>query len=109
MGPGPPREGKSLTRDRFDRAWRAFIFDSKRRYLLLEVTNETLNLAQRMARQQPLRAYDAIQLATAWQANRRIVERGDPPLMFISADRRLLQMTQAFGLLINNPTDHEPA
>jgi hypothetical protein len=53
-----------------------------------------------------LRAYDAIQLASALESNDQLVAAGLPPLVFVSADKRLLEVATAQGLATDNPTDH---
>jgi hypothetical protein len=59
-----------------------------------------------LALQHPLRAYDAVHLATAWLANQELVRTGKPPLTFVCADDRLVAIANATGLLTDNPHDH---
>jgi hypothetical protein len=65
-----------------------------------------VDTAQRMADQHPLRSYDAVQLATAWLANRKLIQEGIESLIFICADNSLLEIAQAEGLRIDNPNRH---
>ena len=51
-------------------------------------------------------AYDAVQLASGWLANQTLVRAQHPPLTFVCADLRLLNIARAEGLLIENPNDH---
>ena len=52
-----------------------------------------------------LRAYDAIHLATALLINCEIIRNNKPPLTFICADKRLLEIAQAENLRTENPND----
>jgi predicted nucleic acid-binding protein len=54
----------------------------------------------------PLRAYDAIQLASALQAQANLTQAAGPLLTFIAADDNLLTVAQAEGLLTDNPNRH---
>jgi hypothetical protein len=40
------------------------------------------------------------------EANTTLIERGDSPLFFVSADTRLLDAARAEGLATDNPNDH---
>ena len=84
----------------------SFEYDSKYLYNVLAVEPAVIQTAQRLANQHPLRAYDAVQLASAWLANERLVQAGRPPLTFVCADDRLLGIAQAEGLLADNPHHH---
>jgi len=54
----------------------------------------------------PLRAYDAVQLASALQANDALQAANLPALTFLAADVQLLTAAQAEGLTTDNPNDH---
>jgi predicted nucleic acid-binding protein len=54
----------------------------------------------------PLRAYDAIQLASALIANDALLTAGFAPLIVLAADDRLLDAAQAEGLMTDNPNAH---
>jgi hypothetical protein len=81
-------------------------YDFAYRYNVLDVDLTLVDAAKRFADRHPLRAYDAVQLATAWQANDILHRAGQPPLMFVTADDRLLVIAQAEGLLTDNPHHH---
>ena len=83
-----------------------FDYDINNKYYLLEVRPVTIDTARGLANHHPLRAYDAVQLATAWLLNRELLLAGKPPLTFICADRRLVTIAQAVALLTENPNDH---
>jgi predicted nucleic acid-binding protein len=84
----------------------AFDYDIAYRYNLLDVMPATIDTARRLANQHPLRAYDAVQLATAWLLNQNLLHTGKPPLTFICDDDRLVAIAQAEGLLTDNPSHH---
>ena len=54
----------------------------------------------------PLRAYDAVQLASALLTRDTLQTIGLPPLTFLAADDRLLAVAQAEGLATDNPSAH---
>jgi len=85
---------------------KAFDYDIAHRYNLLDVMPVTLETARRLATQHPLRAYDAMRLATAWLLNQDLLNSGQAPLTFICADDRLLAVVHSEGLLTDNPNHH---
>ncbi len=99
------REGALSPAD-YARALTAFEYDMAYRYNLIDVDPAIVDTARRLADRHPLRAYDAVQLATAWRVNEALLRAGDPPLAFITADDRLLRVAQAEGLLTDNPHHH---
>jgi predicted nucleic acid-binding protein len=76
------------------------------RYLPSEVTPALVNDAMKLANAHRLRAYDAVQLATAldlykdWSANRL------GAFVFVSADRALNAAATAEGLTVEDPNLH---
>lgn len=99
------REGTLLPAD-YAKAVRAFDYDVTYRYNLLDVMPMTVDAARRLAAQHPLRAYDAVQLATAWLLNEDLLRTGKPPLTFICADDRLIAVARTEGLFTDNPNYH---
>ena len=75
-------------------------------YTVIRLTNTILSKTRPLLERHPLRAADAIQLASALQANAPLVAAGLPPLTFLSADDRLLLAAHAEGLPIDNPLQH---
>ena len=55
-----------------DRRWRLFRFDRHDHYEVVEATDRVYSVAERLAFQYPLRALDAIQLASALAAAARV-------------------------------------
>lgn len=78
----------------------------RREYLVIELTTEILKRAEDMLDKYPLRAYDSIQLASALVANARLTAKGLTPLLFLSADTRLLAATNAEGMAFDDPNQH---
>lgn len=78
----------------------------RREYIVIALTSTILGEAVAVTYRQTIRAYDAVQLATAIEANRRIVAEGLPPLIFLSADKRLLVAASNEGLLTDNPESY---
>ena len=99
------REG-NLSPQALDNLLRLFDYDVAYRYHILELSPATIDAARDLALQHPLRAYDAVHLATAWLANQELVRTDKPPLTFVCADDRLVGIARATGLLANNPLDH---
>jgi predicted nucleic acid-binding protein len=54
----------------------------------------------------PLRAYDAIQLASVLRAQSDLGLIEGPPVVFVAADDRLMDAAQAEGLQTANPHHH---
>ncbi|MBN1876724.1 MAG: type II toxin-antitoxin system VapC family toxin [Anaerolineae bacterium] len=99
------REGL-FTPDDHHQVLRLFNYDIAHRYTIVDVDPVLINTARQMANQHPLRAYDAVQLATAWLVSRSLLDSGAAPLTFVCADVRLLTIAQAEGLLTENPNTH---
>ncbi len=66
----------------------------------------TVDTACKLSGTHRLRAYDAIHLATALLLNGEMIRNNKPPLTFICADNRLLEIAQAENLRTENPNDH---
>ncbi len=84
----------------------AFDYEIQHRYMVMNFDPIVLKVARQLARKHPLRAYDAVHLATARLANEQLVQARKSPLTFVCADDRLLFIAQAEGLLIENPNHH---
>jgi hypothetical protein len=76
-------------------------------YLTLALTESVASRARDLLEQHSLRAYDAVQLAAAIEGNTRLVAGGLPSLIFVSADRRLLNVAGEESLTIEDPEQHE--
>ena len=76
------------------------------RYRLVPTERHVVDLAVEFVGRHRLRAYDAIQLATAFVVGRSLSQYGLPPVIFVSADDELLLAAASEGLLIENPNLH---
>ena len=83
------------------------IGETHRALQLAEVSRQILSHASQLALRRPLRAYDAIHLATALQISNETRLLGLPAPIFISADANLLAAARAEGLTAENPNEHE--
>lgn len=99
------REGL-LTEDEYRQTCTVFEYDFQHQYDVISVEQRVIETAGRMADSHPLRAYDAVQLASGWLANQRLTTAGRAPLTFVCADDRLIDIAQSEGLLIENPNHH---
>lgn len=79
---------------------------ARREYLVIALQTPVLQRAEDLLEAHPLRAYDAVQLASALESNSRLVAAGLPPLVFVSADNRLLTVASAEGLTTDDPNAH---
>lgn len=79
---------------------------ARRSYMVIALRAQVLHRAENLLEGYPLRAYDAIQLASALESNDRLVAAGLAPLIFVSADARLLVVADAECLTTDNPNAH---
>jgi len=85
---------------------RDFIRDAQQQYQVAITGQEVINLAVELTRRQPLRGYDAVQLASAMILNRALLTHRLPALVFVSADDNLLDAARSEGLFVENPNWH---
>lgn len=100
------REG-TISQDDYTRTKHAFQGDCQNEYNLIPISGPVVDLACDLLERHPLRASDAIHLATALTSNRLLSDSGLPALAFLCADDRLLNAATAEGLATDNPTDHQ--
>jgi predicted nucleic acid-binding protein len=81
---------------------RSYAAHSRREYLLVPYTESVVDLAQELIRRHPLRTLDAIQTAAAVHL-RNSLPANSPPLVFLSADDRLVRTARQEGLRVENP------
>ncbi len=81
--------------------------DSRTDIGLLAVSQAVLDLAAELAKRHPLRAYDALHLATAVDWANDLTSVGLSAPIFVSADENLLATARAEGLAAENPNEHE--
>jgi len=99
------REG-SVPADSCTKAAQAFTAHSFAEYKFIELDVSIIERVRDLFDRYPLRAYDLVPLASALAANQALVDRQLPPLVFISADDRLLKVATAEGLAVDNPNLH---
>ena len=75
--------------------------------IVLDIESDLISDARSLVRKHRLRAYDAIQLATAERLNRREITRNLPGVVLVSADLEMLEAARADGLQTENPNDHK--
>ncbi len=86
------------------RAMRLFLDrHAAREYQIVQITDAILQRAQDLLDTHPLRAFDAIQLASAVEVNQRIIAGNQLSLIFVSSDVRLLTAAAAESLSIHQP------
>ena len=87
-------------------AAQAFAAHSVNDYDFVELDLNVVALVRNLLEQHPLRAYDAVQLASAFIANQALQAAPLLPLIFLSADDRLNAAAMAEGLSFDNPNFH---
>jgi predicted nucleic acid-binding protein len=87
------REGRFGLQQR-DQVWRLFRMHWRGQYQVIVLNEQIYGRAERLLRLHPLRAYDAIQLATALSAQ-QLLRTVSPDFRFCTADRRLAQAARA--------------
>jgi predicted nucleic acid-binding protein len=75
-------------------------------YYVLALTSAIVARSQTLLTQHPLRAYDAVQLATAIEVNLALITAKNLELTFVSSDQRLLDIAILYNFAIDNPNDH---
>lgn len=75
-------------------------------YRIFEFTDTVLTEAQRLLETYPLRAGDAVQLASALLANAQLQSAKLPALIFLASDARLLTAANGEGLQTDDPQNH---
>jgi predicted nucleic acid-binding protein len=75
----------------------------RREYTVVWISDAIVQRAGDLLYAYPLRAYDAVQLASAIEANTHLAAADLPPLTFVCADRRLLDVADMQGLPVEGP------
>lgn len=99
------REGTLALTD-YAQVQNAFRADCLNDYELVTAIGDIIDQANHLLEQHPLRAYDAVHLATAVIANQQLLANDLAPLTFLSADDRLNRAATAEGLAVDNPNDY---
>jgi len=99
------REG-TISQDDYTRTKHAFQDDCQNEYNLIPISEAIVDLACDLLERHPLRASDAIHLATALTSNRLLSSHDLPAFTFLCADDRLINAATAEGLAADNPNHH---
>jgi len=99
-------KGKRLTSSQFKKAAHRLRHDFAERFVIVSIDESTIRLALVLSEKHALRGYDAIQLATALEANEKRLQRGLSPLIIVSADSELNAASKAEGLQVENPNNY---
>jgi uncharacterized protein len=84
-----------------------FALNSNNEYHLLDLTDSIIVESQRLLETHPLRAGDAIQLATAIYARNMLQNSGLSAPIFLASDNKLLDAAIAEGFITDNPNVHQ--
>jgi len=100
------REG-NLAQEDCGKAIQAFRHDVHTQYQIAELDQMLAETAGQLVGRYPLRAYDAVQLASALHAQADLQSMQGPSLVFLTADVRLFAVAEAEGLQTNDPSRPE--
>ena len=97
---------RHLSSNAISRALDTFRYDLDMQYQVVELDEALAEAACQLVMQHPLRAYDAVQLASAQRIQSAFAQIEAPPFTFLTADDRLLGVAQSEGLPADNPNLH---
>ena len=100
------RKGLSITADKASKSILRFQRDFQYRFYQKSFSPNIINLAMQLADKYELRGYDAVQLASAIEANNLRQINGLSSIIFISADNALNSAATAEGLTTDNPNNY---
>lgn len=80
--------------------------DFNTQYQIIEIDSTLTETAGQLVSQYPLRAYDAVQLASVLRIQPAFAQTPSTQLIFLTADDRLNIIAQTMGLLTDNPNHH---
>ncbi|MGI8638670.1 MAG: type II toxin-antitoxin system VapC family toxin [Pyrinomonadaceae bacterium] len=100
------RKGLTITQPNAQKAIFRFQRDFRKRFVKNNLTPQLVEDAMQIANKYELRGYDAVQLASAIEANRLRQINGLLSIIFISADSNLNSAAQAEGMAVDNPNNH---
>ena len=88
------------------RAVAAFFADVRGRLNVIHPTTVVIDDAVELLQRYPLMAYDAVQVASAIHCDQVVRSVSAYRVVFVAADRPVLNAAAAEGLLVENPEDH---
>lgn len=95
--------GKNISKRKAQSAITQFRHDFEQSYVVLGVTDVLIQRAMGLAETHALRAYDAVQLATALIVAQYLT---NVALIFVCADEQLNRVARVEGLVVENPNDY---
>lgn len=99
------RREQQLDRDTFDDSTGAVEQHFRSEYQLVEIDSVVVELAGGLVKKHPLRAYDAVQLASALRMYNAFSSVPDLRFHFVCADVRLHGIAADEGLSVANPSE----
>jgi uncharacterized protein len=99
------REGVITLNER-DELIQTFRAHCAAQYRIAPTQPRIIDLAAELIQRHPLRAYDAVQLASASIVNQSLIAHGLPPLIFVAEDDRLIAPARGEAVRAENPTLH---
>ncbi len=99
-------KGKTLTATEVSKGLHRLRRDLPRRFTQIAVSEKIIKNASILAEKYALRGYDAVQLASALNANITRISNDLPPLILVSADNELNDAAQAEVLTVENPNNY---
>ena len=100
------RAPKGITLEQRNRVLSRFFQDCDEHFTLVSIDRSVIDRAVDLAQRHRLRAYDAVQLATALEASTITQVQGMPVLKFVAADTDLLTAAAAEHLSVENPLNY---
>ena len=100
------RARDGITQEQRNRVLSRFLQDCEDHFVLLTVDRSVIDRAVELAQRHRLRAYDAVQLATALGASEIVQSQTLPAPIFIAADGDLLAAAAAEHLSVENPLNY---
>ena len=97
--------GGGMTTAEASRAIRAFTFDFRRDFEVLEVNSVLIERAMGLAERYALRGYDAVQLAAAKAVHSAALIAGIP-MTLVSSDMELNSAATMEGMAVDDPNAH---
>lgn len=100
------RAPKGFTLEQRNRVLSRFFQDCDEHFTLVSIDRSVIDRAVDLAQRHRLRAYDAVQLATALEANAITQAQALPALTFVAADTDLVTAAAAEHLSVENPLNY---
>jgi len=100
------QKGRTISASQTSKGLRRLRQDFSRRFNQIAISENVVVQASRLAEIYTLRGYDAIQLASALEANKVRVLNQLTPLIVVSADIELNDAAKAEGLNVENPNNY---